>query len=300
MSKKKIGKGLSALLSSIEDTTLPDITPIRQAEDGIKIYELPLDKIKINPNQPRKRFAKEELAELAQSIKEFGVLQPIILCKSGDNYIIVAGERRYRASKIAGLENIPVIIKELDDRQAKEISLVENLQREDLNAIEEAEALKELIEMYNLTQAELADRVEKARPSVANSMRLLSLCLEVKDMVRDGVLSAGHARCLVSVQDSQAQIELALKIIQGGLSVRATEKMVKHFLFPELKKKPLSEEEKERFSNEMQGLINDMKRVFATKVGVMGSTTKGRIYIDYFSEDDLARIYDLIEKLKTN
>lgn len=299
MSKKKIGKGLSALLNNIEDTTLPNLSPINPSEEGEKIYELELKKIKINPNQPRKNFGIDELNELAQSITEFGVLQPLILRKVGDTFTIVAGERRYRASKIAGLDKVPVIVKELDEKRAKEISLVENLQREDLNAIEEAEALKELVEMYNLTQAELADRVGKARPSVANSMRLLALFKQVKDMVRDGVLSAGHARCLISVQDEHSQLELALKVVQAGLSVRATEKMVKLHLNPDLQKKLLTEEEKKKITSEMQSLLDDMKRVFATRVSVVGTHSKGRISIDYFSKDDLARIYDLIEKLKT-
>ncbi|MGI6213252.1 MAG: ParB/RepB/Spo0J family partition protein [Christensenellales bacterium] len=299
MSKKRIGKGLSTLLSNIEDASLSELTLI-SSEEGEKIYEAELAKIIFNPNQPRKYFGKEELEELAQSIREYGLLQPIIVQKRGDSYIVVAGERRVRAAKLAGLDKIPVIVKALDERQAKEVSLIENLQREDLNAIEEAEALKELIDLYGLTQAELADKVGKARPSVTNSLRLLSLCEEVKELVRKGSLSAGHARCLISVQDEEKQLQFAAKIINNGLSVRQAERMVRVYLNPELQKKALSEEEKQELEAQFKGLLNDMKRIFATKVSVTGNKSKGRIYIDYYSQDDLARIFELVEVLKNN
>ncbi len=298
MSKKRIGKGLSALLSNIEDSAMSDITLI--SNDGEQVYEVELDRIAFNPGQPRKRFAREELEELAQSIREFGILQPIIVQKEGDAFRVVAGERRLRAAKLAGLDTIPVITKQLDAKQAKEVILVENLQREDLNAIEEAEALKELIDLYSLTQAELAERVGKARPSVANALRLLNLSDEVKELVREGNLSAGHARCLVSVEDKAKQLEFALKIIHNGLSVRQTERMVKLYLHPELAKGTLTEQEKQEIQAQFKGLLNDMKRVFATKVGVTGNKSKGRIYIDYYSQDDLARIYELVEVLKNS
>lgn len=298
MSKKRIGKGLSALLSNIEDSAMSDITLI--SNDGEKVYEVELDRIAFNPGQPRKRFGREELEELAQSIREFGILQPIIVQKKGENFRVVAGERRLRAARLAGLDRIPIIAKQLDERQAKEVSLVENLQREDLNAIEEAEALKELVELYSLTQAELAERVGKARPSVANALRLLNLSDEVKELVREGNLSAGHARCLISVEDKAKQLEFALKIIHNGMSVRQTERMVKLYLHPEITKGTLSEQEKQEIQAQFKGLLNDMKRLFATKVGVTGNKSKGRIYIDYYSQDDLARIYELVEVLKNS
>ncbi len=299
MSKKRIGKGLSALLNNIEDTAVSELTLI-STEEGEKVYEVELDRIAFNPGQPRKHFGREELEELAQSIKEFGILQPIIAQRQGDDFRVVAGERRIRAARLAGLDKVPVIVKQLNARQAKEVSLVENLQREDLNAIEEAEALKELIDLYSLTQAELADKVGKARPSVANSLRLLNLSNEVKELVREGRLSAGHARCLISIEDKAKQLEFALKIIHNGLSVRQAEKMVRVYLNPELGKNVMSEQEKQEMAMEFKGLLNDMKRLFATKVGVTGNKSKGRIYIDYYSQDDLARIYELVEVLKNS
>lgn len=299
MSKKRIGKGLSSLLSNIEDATLSELTLI-SSEDGERIYEVETGRIILNPNQPRKHFDEESLEELAQSIKEFGILQPIIVQRTGEDYIVVAGERRVRAARMAGLAKVPVIVKALDERQAKAISLVENLQREDLNAIEEAEALKELIELYSLTQAEVADKVGKARPSIANSLRLLSLGGEVKELVRKGVLSAGHARSLISIEDKAKQLEFALKIIQGGLSVRQAERMVRVYLNPELGKKVLTEQEKQEIAAQFGGLLNDMKRIFATKVSLTGNKSKGRIYIDYYSQDDLARIFELVEILKAS
>ena len=222
---------------------------------------------------------------------------PIIVNKSGDRFMIIAGERRFRASRIAGLKTIPVIIKNYDERQIKEISLIENLQREDLNPIEAATAMKSLMEDYGLTQEDLADRIGKSRPAIANTLRLLSLAPEVKKLVVSGELSAGHARTLVTVP-AKDQIKMANTAVKDGLSVRDLEGIVKdYFIPPEEKKK---KKPKIELSAELKELIGDMQRVFGTKVNAIGNDNKGRIYIDYYTRDDLDRLTEILEYLKAN
>ena len=254
-----------------------------------------MTEIKPNPNQPRKIFDQTALEELRDSIKMHGVIQPIVLAKNVDGgYIIIAGERRYRASQMAKLKTIPAIIKDYTDRQIKEIALIENLQREDLNPIETAKALREVMVEYDMTQDELADRIGKSRSAIANTLRLLSLTPEVIKLVEDGKLSAGHARTLVVLTDKKAQYALALRASDGKMSVRDLEKAVKDVLNPPVKKRKLDREQ----SLELKELVSDMQKVFSTKVSVLGSDNKGRIYIDYFSKDDLNRICELVEYLR--
>ena len=225
-----------------------------------------------------------------------GVIQPIVLAKNiNGGYIIIAGERRFRASQMANLKTIPAIIKDYTERQIKEIALIENLQREDLNPIETAKALRDVMLEYNMTQDEIADRIGKSRSAIANTLRLLSLTNDVIKLVENGKLSAGHARTLVAVVDPKAQLQLALKASEGKMSVRDLEKAVKDYLNPPVKKKKLEREQ----SLELKELVNDMQKVFSTKVSVLGSDNKGRIYIDYFSKDDLNRICELIEFLRS-
>ena len=220
---------------------------------------------------------------------------PIIVNKSGDRYMIIAGERRFRASKIAGLSKVPVIVKQYNERQIKEISLIENLQREDLNPIEAANAMKSLMNDYGLTQEDLADRIGKSRPAIANTLRLLSLSPEVMKMVASGALSAGHARAMISVPQID-QIKIANSAIKEGLSVRDIEKKVKdYFMTPEEKAK---KKQKIELSLELKELISDMQRVLGTKVNAIGNDKKGRIYIDYYTRDDLDRLSEMIEYLK--
>ena len=218
--------------------------------------------------------------------------------KRGDGYIIVAGERRYRAAKAVGMATVPALVKRIDDSLMREISLIENLQREDLNPIEEAEAIDELIRLNGYTQEKLAQRIGKARSSVTNILRLLGLDDEVKELVRQNRLSAGHARALAAVANREAQVDFAFRAADGEMSVRELEQRIKFFLHPETAPRKLSPKERERLSGEMRAFVDDMKRVFATKVKLVGNESKGRIYIDYFSRDDLERIYELIEKLK--
>lgn len=295
--KKGLGKGLGALLSIYDEEVAEEKKEVGEAvKPASGVTEIAVAKIIPNPNQPRKKFDEEALNELAASIKMHGIIQPIVVNDNKDGeYMIIAGERRYRASKIAGLETIPCVIKTYTERQIKEISIIENLQREDLNPIEAARAIKQLMDEYNFTQEVVADRIGISRPNIANTLRLLSLCPEVIKMVEDNKLSAGHARCLVVVSDVNVQIKFATAACDNKMTVRDLEKAVKMFLSPKASKNNVPPQQ----SSELKELINEMQRVFATKVSAIGSDRKGRIYIDYYSRDDLDRICELIELLKT-
>ncbi len=291
-----LGKGLSALFSETESDYGKSLIFEESEEQGGKgVTEVEVSSIFANPDQPRKAFDPTALQELADSIEKHGVIMPIIVNKSGDRYMIIAGERRYRASKLAGLTKVPVIIKNYNERQIKEISLIENLQREDLNPIEAANAMQSLMKDYGLTQEDLADRIGKSRPSIANTLRLLNLAPEVKKMVETGALSAGHARALISVPESD-QKKMANAIAKDGLSVREVEKKVKeYFMTPEEKAR---KKQKQELSIELKELVSDMQRVFGTKINAIGNDNKGRIYIDYYTRDDLDRLSEIVEYLK--
>lgn len=295
---KKLGKGLADILANLEDARVEKSVEVVEVVDGEKIYNVELSRITPNPKQPRKYFDDEALSELSESIRIHGIIQPLVLNKVGDRFVIVAGERRYRASKLAGLDSVPAVVKTMSEEQAREISLIENLQRENLNPIEEGEALKQLMELNKMTQEEVAKRVSKSRSNVANTMRLLALPESVKGLIRDGRLSAGHARALLPIKDELKQSEYARKIVEKGLSVREVEKGVKEILNPELKKKKMTEEQRERMSLEMKNLILDMQRAFGTRVRAVGNENKGRIYIDYYTKDDLDRFVEILDSLK--
>ena len=299
MKAKGLGKGLSALFSETEEdygkSLLFDEEKTHGSGEDVKQIEI--SSIFANPNQPRKVFDQTALQELADSIAKHGVIMPIIVNKSGDRYMIIAGERRFRASKLAGLSTVPVIVKNYNERQIKEISLIENLQREDLNPIEAATAMRSLMEDYGMTQEDLADRIGKSRPAIANTLRLLNLSQDVIKLVANGTLSAGHARAIISLPQ-QDQIKFAQSAIKDGLSVRDVEKKVKEFFEPpEVKAK---KKIKQELSNELKELIMDMQRVLGTKVNAIGNDKKGRIYIDYYTRDDLDRLSDIVEMLKKN
>ena len=291
-----LGKGLSALFSETEEdygkSLLFDEEPVAKGEG---VTEIDVSLIFANPNQPRKVFDEDALNELAASISKHGVIMPIIVNQSGDRYMIIAGERRFRASKIAGLSKVPVIVKTYNERQIKEISLIENLQREDLNPIEAATAMRSLMEDYGMTQEELADRIGKSRPAIANTLRLLNLSQEVIKMVANGNLSAGHARTLVAVPQYD-QIKIAEQAIKEGFSVREIEKRVRDYFNPPEEK--AKKKVKVELSAELKELIVDMQRVFGTRVNAIGNDKKGRIYIDYYTRDDLDRLSELLEFLK--
>ncbi len=288
-----LGKGLSALFSETEEdygkSLLFDEEPPAKGE-GVK--EIDINSIFANPNQPRKVFDETAMKELADSISKHGVIMPIIVNKSGDRYMIIAGERRFRASKLAGLSKVPVIVKTYSERQIKEISLIENLQREDLNPIEAATAMRSLMEDYGLTQEELADRIGKSRPAIANTLRLLTLSPEVIKMVSHGSLSAGHARALISVPETD-QIKIASEAVRTGASVREVEQKVKDYFTPPEEK--AKKKVKVELSAELKELIAEMQRVLGTKVNAIGNDRKGRIYIDYYTRDDLDRLAEIIE-----
>ncbi len=291
MKKTGQGLGLGALFS---DYTTEITTYDVNGDLNKGVEEMDIEMIIPNPDQPRKNFDEEQLNELAISIKRYGVIQPITVVKNGLKYIIIAGERRYRACKIAGLKQIPVIVKDYTEKECKEIALIENLQRSDLNPIEEATAFRKLIDEYNLSQEELANNLGKSRPVIANSLRLLTLHPEVQKLVVEGRLSAGHARCLVSVKDYSVQLKYAIAAADKKMSVRELELMVNAYLNPnkETPKKTI------KLSSELKEFVNDMQRIFATKVKIIGNEEKGRIYMDYYTKDDLQRIYELIDSLK--
>lgn len=289
MKKSGLGTGLEALLAINTESAYDE-----QGNLNSGVEEVDIERIITNSAQPRKSFDQKALEELAQSIKSHGVIQPILVTAVGNKYQIVAGERRYRASKIAGLTKIPVIVKNLTIQQRKEIALIENIQRQDLNPIEEAYAYKELIEEYGVTQEELAEKLGKSRPAITNSLRLLTLNPVVIDMVSSGRLSAGHARCLASIKDYQVQASYAIAACDKQMSVRQLEVMVYNYLNPDKtpkKAKPV-------LTTELKDLVTDMQRVFGTKIKVVGNNTKGRICIDYFTQKDLERIFDIIESMK--
>lgn len=289
--KMGLGKGLGALLSAYDDY---DDTV--KNTSGSATNEIALSSLVPNPNQPRKNFDQTALQELANSIKVHGVVQPLVVNDQKDGtYLIIAGERRYRASKLAGLDTVPCIIKDYSEKQIKEISIIENLQREDLNPIESARAIRQLMDEYKMTQEAVSERIGVSRPNIANTLRLLSLCPEVIALVENGKLSAGHARCLVPVQDYNSQIKLAMAASDNKMTVRDLEKAVKNLLKPKdtTNKQPMEQ------SIELKELVNEMQRTFSTKVSVIGNDKKGRIYIDYYSRDDLDRIAELIQLLKT-
>lgn len=267
-----------------------------------KIVEKPVEqKIKVsliepNSTQPRKKFDEESLQELADSIKAYGILQPLLVQKKGSHYEIVAGERRWRAAKIAGLTEVPVVIREYDRQQTMEIALIENVQRDDLNPIEEAQAYQRLIQEFNLTQEEIAARVSKNRATITNSMRLLKLDKRVQQMLIDGKISSGHARALLGLEEGESQYQVALKIIQNNLSVRDVEKLVKLMNQPV---KPKKEKETGPDVNLIYRQIEDkLKTIMGTKVIInRKDKNKGRIEIEYYSQEELERLIELMESM---
>ena len=287
---KGLGKGLSALFSETGEAY-----ENAQVESNAGVNELPLSEIYPNPDQPRKIFDEGALLDLTNSIREHGVISPIVVNRNPDGtFMIIAGERRYRAAKNAGLETIPAVVKEYDERKIQEISLIENLQREDLNPIEAAFGMKRLMEEFSLTQEVLAERLGKSRPAIANTLRLLTLSEEVIALVREGKLSSGHARTLVPVP-KESQGELARACVKEGWSVREAERAVKQFLNPPEVLNREKETKNALANAELKHLVERLRTSFKTKVSLIGTEKKGRIYIDYYSRDDLDRIYEMLD-----
>jgi len=259
------------------------------------IREIDINIVIPNPDQPRKNFDQDSIKELAKTVKKYGLIQPIIAVLDRDNYIIVAGERRFRAAQVAGLKTVPVIVKSLTRKQIDEIAIIENIQRQNLNPIEEANAYKRFIDEYGLTQDELAKNIGKSRVYVTNTMRLLSLPEEVKKMVEMGRLSGSHARAILGLNDEMLQITVAKAACDKQMSVRQLEILVHNKNNPTNKKKT-----KPIQSLELRQLVRTMERVFATHVTLQGNEQKGRFYIDYYTPDDLERIISLIDILRKN
>lgn len=287
--KKGLGKGLDKLIPVSEVKTISKSTKVSEiVENGISLVKI--NKVEPNRTQPRKNFDEDALSELSESIRQFGIIQPLVVQKKDDYFELIAGERRWRAAKLAGLKEVPVIVKDYSEQEVVEIALIENIQREDLNPIEEAQAYKRLLTEFNLKQDQLAERVSKSRTAITNSMRLLKLCDEVQQMVIENIISSGHARALVVIEDEKLQIQVATKIMDERLSVRETEKLVKSILSP--KEKRVVPEIENKFVYE--DIENKMKEIVGTKVKVNHKANgKGKIEIEYYSNSELERIYDL-------
>ncbi len=280
MAKKTgLGKGLDALFAN----NLTD----EEIKENEVIEKLKITEVEPNRNQPRKTFDEEGIEELAESIKRYGVIQPIIVVKKDDYYEIVAGERRWRASKKAGLKEIPAIIREGTDRHNKEVALIENIQREDLNAYEKALGIKELMDNYSLTQQEVAEILGKSRSGIANTVRILNLDPRVLELVKQGKLAEGHARTLLAITDNDKQYQMALRMIEKGATVRDFEKNVNY-------KKNMKKKD-EKYEEIFRDIENSFQGFFGTKVKLEPGKRKGKIIIEYASNDDLERILDLVK-----
>ena len=298
MAKKMgLGRGLSAILPDVEEV----VESVDQASEGAApvpadaVAEIPVGEIDPNRNQPRKRFDDDALLALADSIRHNGVLSPILVAREGGRYTIIAGERRWRAARIAGLSEVPAIVIEADDRKMTELSLIENLQREDLDPIEEAEGYKTLMDNYHLTQEEAAERVGKSRSAVANSLRLLGLCPEVRQMLQNGGLSGGHARALLPLK-ADLQLDAANLIVKQGLSVRQTEALAKRLSNPKEERKPTNDE----LIAESYGRLAAQE--LSDKIGrtcrIVSGKKKGRIELDYYGIDDLNDLLEALAAIK--
>ena len=289
---KGLGKGLDALIPDALELESKNEKENKKAASPDSFVDINL--VEPNREQPRKNFDEDALLELAESIKQFGLLQPILVQDRKTYYEIIAGERRWRASKLAGLKKVPVIIRNLTEQEIVEISLIENIQREDLNPIEEALAYKKLLTEFNLKQDEVAERVSKSRTAVTNSMRLLKLCDEVQQMVISDMISTGHARAILSIEDPEEQYTLAQKIFDEKMSVRDVEKYIKSLNKPQKVKK----ETNKSLAVVYQNIEEDLKQSFGTKVSVSGKgdTGAGKIEIEFYNHEDLERILDIIKK----
>lgn len=302
MKKSGLGKGLGKGLDSL----IPDKVGVVETKDEIKKDEILVNINKVEPNreQPRKNFDEDSLLELSESIKQFGILQPLLVQEKENYYEIVAGERRWRAAKLAGIKEIPIIVKKLTPQEIVEISLIENIQREDLNPIEEAIAYKRLLTEFNLKQDEVAERVSKSRTTVTNSMRLLKLNEKVQQMVVDEMISTGHARALLSIEDKELQYTVAQKIFDEKLSVRETEKLVKKILKGDNEEKKIrakSNDEIDKMKVIYKDIEEKMKQALGTKVMIQPKDkNKGKIEIEYYDTNQLEHLFEMIVTVQSS
>ncbi|CAM2869770.1 ParB/RepB/Spo0J family partition protein [Clostridium sporogenes] len=278
--KSALGKGLGALI------------PEKSQENKDSINTISINLIKPNNEQPRKNFDEEKIGYLAQSIKEHGIIQPLVLKKEGNLYTIVAGERRWRAAKLVGIKKIPAVVMDLDDRSVLEISLIENIQRQDLNCIEEAQAYKNLIQEFKITQDILSIRIGKSRAAIANCMRLLALDKRVQQYLIDGVITEGHGRALLALKENELQYKLSQTIIDENLSVREIERIIKNIYKEKKNNNNIKDNE---ISPYYKDIKSKLESLFDTKVNLQNNKNKGKIEIEYYSEDDLQRILDILK-----
>lgn len=285
MAKHGLGRGVDSLFAA-------NPGKIEKKEGGEEAKLLKISLIQANPSQPRKCFSDEELKELSESIKQFGVIQPLLVKKQGPIYEIIAGERRFRAAKLAGLTEVPVLVRSYDEKLSREVSIIENIQREDLNAVEEALAYQSLISEYDLSQEELAERLSKKRTTITNSLRLLKLEEEILNYIREGKLKEGHGRALLAIPEGKKRLALARECVEKKLSVREVEKRSQEQTVQKKKKKPLSGQ----LSSIFKDLEEKMRENLGTKVKIIPKNeNKGKLEIEYYSQEDLERIYVLLE-----
>ena len=285
MAKHGLGRGVDSLFAA-------NPGKIEKKEGGEEAKLLKISLIQANPSQPRKRFSDEELKELSESIMQFGVIQPLLVKKQGPIYEIIAGERRFRAAKLAGLTEVPVLVRSYDEKLSREVSIIENIQREDLNAVEEALAYQSLISEYDLSQEELAERLSKKRTTITNSLRLLKLEEEILNYIREGKLKEGHGRALLAIPEGKKRLALARECVEKKLSVREVEKRSQEQTVQKKKKKPLSGQ----LSSIFKDLEEKMRENLGTKVKIIPKNeNKGKLEIEYYSQEDLERIYVLLE-----
>ena len=289
-----LGKGLDSLIPKA-DTKAESVKTTEKAEDSAKETLVKITMVEPNREQPRKNFDEDALQELADSIKQFGLLQPILVQDRKTYYEIIAGERRWRAAQLAGLKEVPVIIRDYTDQEIVEISLIENIQREDLNPIEEAQAYKKLLTEFNLKQDEVAERVSKSRTAVTNSMRLLKLCDEVQQMIIDDMISTGHARALISIEDPEQQYMIAQRVFDEKLSVREVEKLVKDLNKPQKPKKEIIEDKS--LDIIYQDIEEKLKQSLGTKVSISSKGNgAGKLEIEFYTHDDLDKMIELLTR----
>lgn len=294
--KSGLGKGLDSLITNKVNKPIESAVAIDKINEAVLVS---IAKVEPNEEQPRKKFDEDALVELAESIKQFGVLQPLLVQAKGNYYEIIAGERRWRAAKLAGLKDVPVIIKDLTEQQKMEIALIENIQRENLNPIEEAQAYKKLIIEFHLKQDDVAERVSKSRTAVANTMRLLKLNEDVQQMVIDEMLTTGHARALLGIEDEQRQYELAMKIFDEKLNVRDTEKMVRNLLSEKKDNKSDVPRIDTTLDAIYRNLEEELKAILGTKVSINAKDSrKGKLEIEYYSQEELDSIIDLLRTVE--
>lgn len=300
--KKKggLGRGLDALFADVAPLMEGKASSVKEdrssfVDEENRIIYVDINNIKPNKSQPRKNFNEEKLQDLANSIKSNGVIQPLVVRKSGDIYELVAGERRWRASKIAGLKNIPCIVRNFDDKQNMIVAIIENMQREDLDPIDEANGLRTMIKKLDMTQEEASAALGKSRAYIANSMRLLNLPEKIQKLVSDGAISAAHGRTLMGIKDKNLQIAMCDKILKSGLSVRATEKLVEK---AKDDSRPARERKIPHARQEMDIIESDLRSILGTKVKLTGDGRKGKIEIEYYSVGELNELIDMLKEIR--